>query len=117
MTDSTHDIKPGDFLVETLVTDTVGWYVTKVTAKSIWVVPAVRSGLAESPGAGDSPYPVVLSAIEAPAEIDPEDERRLGLRKGGIFKSVSYGRPLRPAPTTVFEGHGELPYVKTDYSF
>jgi len=109
-----HDIKPGDFLVETLVTDSVGYFVTKTSAKSIWVVPAHRTAITKGESNG-SPYPVVLTAIEAP--VDTADERRLGIRKGGLFKTASWARPLRPAPTADFGDEGVRPYVRTDYSY
>lgn len=109
-----HSISAGDFLVETLVTDTVGWYVVKASERSIWIVRADHGETQGIDNPNGSPYPVVLTALVAPA--DQSDVRRCGLRKDGTFRSVSFGRPLRPAPTVDFGGE-TLPYIKTDYSY
>jgi hypothetical protein len=107
-----HSISAGDFLVETLVTDTIGWYVVKVTDRSIWIVPA-DFGVRVTHLNG-SPYPVVLTSLVAPSDLTYP--RRCGLRKDGTFRSWGDRRPLRPAPTAEFDGE-TLPYIKTDYSY
>jgi len=112
----THDIRPGDFLVYRLVTDTTGYYVTKVTERSIWLVPAHRTSITKSKSNG-SPFPTVYKAIEAPVDIKEHEAKRYGIRKDGTFRIAGWANPLHKAPVTDFGVEGERPYVETDYSF
>lgn len=110
----THGISAGDFLVETLVTDTYGWYVVRASERSIWIVPADHGETHSIDNPNGSPYPLTLTALVAPADLS--DPRRCVLRKDDTFRYRGDCRPLRPAPTAEFDGE-TLPYIKTDYSY
>jgi hypothetical protein len=109
------DVQAGDFVTETLWTDTIVHYVVKATEKSIWLVRAKETGVTASRSNG-SPFPIVFRAVDAPDNIDHAGYR-VGLRKDGTFRTMQGGRPLRKAETMHFDGLGERPYSRVDYSY
>lgn len=101
----TFDPQVGDFLVETLVTDTVGWEVIARTASTLTLRTTQDGEVIHRTNAA---YPVVLTAIASRPDGPTTTVRR---RKDGTFR-LGGGSALRPAPTR--EG---VPFTRTDYSF
>lgn len=99
--------KVGDFLSETLVTDSRAYVVVAVTEKTIKVVPAGHGEVVKRQENG-SPYPIVWSEIVAPENTSKAKAVRL--RKDGTLRLGT--NPLYPA--TIING---TPATRTDYSY
>lgn len=102
------DPQPGDFVSETLWTDTRVYTVVKRTAKTITVRPCLRGARVKRDNPGGNPWPVDWDA--AHASDDDSHDRTLRLRKDGTYRSGPGGRPFRPA--TRIDG---VPCFYTDY--
>lgn len=104
-----YDPQPGDFLKETLVTDTVIWEVTSRTAKTV----TLRK-TKQVEGVKNNPFPM---AVEFAVESNPKAEtitRRI--RKDGSLRIYDWSRPLwKSVPKQFAEGSYHYEYV--DYSF
>lgn len=109
MSSSNHQFRPGDFVVETLVTDTSVLEVIAVTAKTVTLRDVQRI-----PDAQHSPWPMY---VEFPVESDPNGEvwvRRI--RKDGTLRIADWSRPFRKATPKEFPT-GLHYYESVDYSY
>jgi hypothetical protein len=98
----------GDFVAETLVTDTVVYEVVAVTAKTIQVrTTRGTNNVLKSENRGGNPYPVQWTEVLS----DPTGKvRRLGKRKDGTFRWAANSGKFRAA--TLIDGK---PVNYTDY--
>lgn len=96
--DQHDEVGVGDFLSESLVTDTIIWEVVKVTAKTVTIRSTKDAGeFTEDTRVDKAPMPVVWEAREA----DPAGRTKtLRVRKDGSVRLGDHAgsRPLRPAP-------------------
>ena len=107
MSENTITRKVGQFLVETLVTDTVAYEIVKVTDKTMTVRYCGHSGERIGERDVDGPWPVVYSKITS----EPNGPLfKVGLRKDGTYRVGTH--PLRDAPV-----HDGVPFTVTDYRF
>ena len=106
------EIGVGDFLSESLVTDTIVWEVVKVTAKTVTIRTTRDAGeFTEDTAVDKAPMPVVWEAREAnPAGAT----KTLRVRKDGSVRIGDHAgsSPLRPAPMV----NGK-PVRRIDYRF
>lgn len=102
------DFQVGDFLVETLVTDTRAYEVIAKTAKTLRLRPCGIGKAVKRENRDGNPWPCVWSAITRwPTD---ECDRTVRLRKDGTYRSANWGKPLRHAP--LIDG---VPCTFTDY--
>jgi hypothetical protein len=99
----------GDFVVQTLVTDSIAYEVVKVTEHTVTLR---HAGRGEDCGRRDngSPYPVIYTEI-VPSPGAPEVVCRYNKSLGHICPQG--GRSARFAPLT----EDGVPYTVTDWSF
>ena len=94
----TVEVKAGDFLSESLVTDTLVWEVVKVTAKTVTVRPTMSGGAVYDDARCDKGAHG-LSVVWEEQVTNPEAETRtLRVRKDGSVRLGSHAgaRPLYP---------------------
>lgn len=103
------DFQVGDFLVETLVTDTRAYEVVGRTAKTLTVYPCADGAVVKRENRDGNPWPCVWTAIQSCDERVKSAERVVRLRKDGTYR-VSSWAPLRHAP--LIDG---VPCTFTDY--
>lgn len=101
-------VKVGDFLSETLVTDTRVYQVAKVTARTVTLRGTTDGERVRSENRDGNPYPCVWT--EAVPVGDEYEMRTVRLRKDGTLRVIDGGRPLRPAQ--MIDGK---PVTYTDY--
>jgi hypothetical protein len=102
-------VEVGDFVAETLVTDTLVYEVVGVTAATIKVRKTSDGDKVTSKNVDGNPYPIVWTS-QVP---DPDAPvRTVRYRKDGTFRSHRSGNPYRYA--TVIDG---APVRYTDYRF
>jgi len=109
MTDTAHSFQVGDFLSETLVTDTQVWEVIETTAKTVTVRDTRRVE-----GVIQSPSPMFVRYAVEPDPGSKAVVRRV--RKDGTVRIENWSRPLRPSKPIQFE-EGEYHYEEVDWSF
>jgi hypothetical protein len=109
MTETAHPFQTGDFVKETLVTDTVVWEVVGMTTKTVTLRRTARV-----PNVMRHPY---VMAVDFAVEPDPTAEQVVRkVRKDGTVRLASWARPLRPSHKTTFD-QGEYHYESVDYSY
>jgi hypothetical protein len=109
------DLQVGDFVTEFLVTDSRSWVVVGKTAKSVTAVPAVDTDISEKDQRVPGPWPVIYTAVAAPAKWGKADVRRFFDTGSGL--SFPGGSKFLPALTHVFADGVTRPVRKTDYRF
>jgi hypothetical protein len=98
----------GDMLGWTLVTDTLAYEVTKVTARTITVRRATSTNRTiRTENRDGNPYPISWTAVEADSLAPTQVLRR---RLDGTFRFGDNSHPLRPLAT--IDG---IPVERTDY--
>lgn len=103
------DVQPGDFLNETLVTDTLCYEVIKVTPATITVRQTARGETIKSENRDGNPYPCTWTE----ALTDPTGRTSMvRRRKDGTYRMGQGGRALRHA--ILVDGK---PATFTDYRF
>lgn len=105
----TAQIAVGEFLSEPLVSDTVVWEVTKVTAKTITVRSTVAGQVVESDHRDGNPFPVNYSRVlPDPGGI----VRTLRVRTDGTVRLGAHrgARPMYPTPR-----RGGVPVQRRDW--
>lgn len=110
----TVEVKAGDFLSESLVTDTLVYEVVKVTAKTVTVRPTMSGGPVHEDEACDKGAHG-LSVVWEEQVTKPEAETRtLRVRKDGTIRAGSHvgARPFYP--TRKVNG---VPVRRVDYRF
>lgn len=106
-TQTRFDPQVGDFISETLVTDTRTYVVTKVTAQTIRIQGTSQGEIVKSENRDGNPWPCTYRE----AVRDPEAPiRTLRRRKDGTFRVAGWANPMRPA--TMVDGK---PCTYTDY--
>ena len=100
-------VTPGDFLAETLVTDTRVYEVVGRTAKTLKLRSTKGGETLRRENRDGNPYPVIYTA----ALPDPQGTvMTVRLRKDGTYRTAGWANPLRPA--TTIDGK---PATYTDY--
>jgi hypothetical protein len=99
----------GDYVAETLVTDTRVYKIIKVTAKTITVMPGRQGETVKVENRDGNPFPCVWTAITF-NDADAPYAYTLRLRKDGTYRMGNTARPLRPAQ--LIDGQ---PVSYTDY--
>lgn len=94
-----HGHLPGDFITETLVTDTRTWEVITTTAQTVTIRNTRYGERLRSENRDGNPWPCVWTEALPWPEGDTYTLRR---RKDGTFRTHRSARPLRPA--TVIDG-------------
>lgn len=113
-TPQTAEVKVGDFLSESLVTDTLVYEVVKVTAKTVTVRPTMSGGPVHEDEHCDKGAHG-LSVVWEEQVTKPEAETRtLRVRKDGTVRAGSHvgARPFYPA--TMVNG---VPVRRVDYRY
>jgi hypothetical protein len=90
MTDTIHTFAPGDFITESLVSDTKTWEVIAVTPQTITIRPTRPGKVLWSASIDGNPYPVTYSEC-VPHYIGKGHPwvRTLRRRKDGTFRVAS----------------------------
>lgn len=110
----TAEVKAGDFLSESLVTDTIVYEVVKVTAKTVTVRPAMSGGPVHEDERCDKGAHG-LSVVWEEQVAQPEAETRtLRVRKDGTIRAGSYVGASPFYPTRKVNG---VPVRRVDYRF
>lgn len=99
----------GDFISQTLVTDTVVYEVIDKTPKTILVRETTSGDVLLREESGNSNFPIVWTEAR---RFVVGKTYRLRLRKDGTFRISGWANPLRKA--RLIDGK---PARKTDYSF
>ena len=110
----TAEVKAGDFLSESLVTDTLVYEVVKVTAKTVTVRPTMSGGAIYDDERCDKGAHG-LSVVWEEQVTKPEAETRtLRVRKDGTIRAGSHvgARPFYPARKV-----NGVPVRRVDYRF
>lgn len=108
------EVKVGDFLAESLVTDTLVWEVIKITAKTVTVRATTGTGVVHKDEACDT-TPNGLGVVWEEQAGNPDFiTKTLRVRKDGSIRNGDHAgvRPLRPA--TMVNGQ---PCRRIDYRF
>lgn len=110
----THEVKVGDFLSESLVTDTLVWEVVKVTAKTITVRPTLSGEKVHKDERCDEGA-YGLSVVWQEQVSNPDAEpRTLRLRKDQTIRAGSHVGASPFYPTTRING---VPARRIDYRY
>ncbi len=97
--DSDLTIDTANFVVETLVTDTVAYEVVGRTAATMKIRPMLRGEVVSSTSLDGNPWPVV---IESAVVAETAPVRTLRRRQDGTFRTGRSSNPLRPAANPTF---------------
>lgn len=103
------DAEVGDFLAETLVTDTRVWEVVGRTAKTLKVRATTGGEILKREEIDGNPWPVVFTEAVSCPEAEVVVAR---LRKDGTYRLFGHGNALRPAAT--IDGK---PVTRVDYRY
>lgn len=112
--DQTAEVKAGDYLAESLVTDTLVYKVVKVTAKTVTVQRTKTSGNVHKDGKCDEGAYGLSVTWEEQVDNPDAKTRTLRVRKDGTIRAGSHtgARPFRPA--RMIDG---VPVRRVDYRF
>lgn len=97
----------GDFVEETLVTDTRVYEVIRATAKTLTLRPVLEDGVVRAENRDGNPFPVVFRKAVADPDAPTFTVR---MRQDGTYRIASWASALRPA--TMINGQ---PVTFTDY--
>lgn len=109
------ELKPGMFLAESLVTDTIVYEITKVTPKGCWIRKTKNGETIERDARVDNNAFPVIWTEQVP---DPDaPEKLIRIRKRGWLKLADWGSPLGLARTIENANGDKVPAKRTDYRF
>ena len=113
-TPQTAEVKVGDFLSESLVTDTLVYEVVKVTAKTVTVRPTTSGGPVHEDEHCDKGAHGLSVVWEEQVSKPEAETRTLRVRKDGSVRSGSHAGARPFYPTRKVNG---VPVRRVDYRF